>query len=152
MSCTGCTRRTILGGLGLVLLGCGSSGDQRPVDAMPADAEPPVPCEDGKVCIDVSRASSGTLAELGGSHRVSVPGDLLIIVRTTETEFVVLSAVCTHEGCGVRHTAGTTVVRCPCHGSMFDFEGAVVRGPAEAPLRVYESSFDAATSILTITL
>jgi Rieske Fe-S protein len=152
MSCTGCTRRTILGGLGLVLLGCGPPGDLQPVDALPADAEPPVPCEDGKVCIDVTRPSSGTLAQVGGWHRVAVPDDLVIIVRTTETEFVVLSAVCTHERCSVRHTAGTTVVHCPCHGSMFDFDGAVVSGPAEDPLRVYESSFDAETNILTITL
>lgn len=149
MSCAGCTRRTVLHGIGLALVGCRIPLDA-PVDAMP-DAEPPVPCEDGKVCIDVTRPSSGSLGEVGGSHVISVPGDAVIVVRVTETEFVVLSAVCTHERCLVRY-GGDDTVRCPCHGSMYDFDGAVVRGPAEEPLKVYTCAFDPATHILTITV
>jgi 3-phenylpropionate/trans-cinnamate dioxygenase ferredoxin subunit len=46
---------------------------------------------------------------------------------------------CTHKGCslGDGKLDGSTV-QCACHGSRFDVtSGAVVRGPAEDPLRSY---------------
>jgi 3-phenylpropionate/trans-cinnamate dioxygenase ferredoxin subunit len=46
---------------------------------------------------------------------------------------------CTHRGCslGDGKLDGTTV-QCACHGSRFDVtSGAVVRGPAEDPVRSY---------------
>jgi nitrite reductase/ring-hydroxylating ferredoxin subunit len=45
--------------------------------------------------------------------------------------------ICTHRGCslGAGQLAGTTVT-CPCHGSQFDVtSGAVIRGPAQQPVR-----------------
>ncbi len=47
-----------------------------------------------------------------------------------------LSLVCTHLGCTVEVTP--TTVTCPCHGSVFDRSGKVVRGPADRPLERYE--------------
>ena len=44
---------------------------------------------------------------------------------------------CTHMGCSLAKgkLEGTTVT-CPCHGSQFDVTtGAVIRGPAELPVR-----------------
>jgi nitrite reductase/ring-hydroxylating ferredoxin subunit len=44
---------------------------------------------------------------------------------------------CTHKGCslGEGKLEGTTVT-CPCHGSQFDVtSGAVIRGPAQRPVR-----------------
>ena len=44
---------------------------------------------------------------------------------------------CTHMGCSLAngHLTGT-VVTCACHGSQFDVKtGAVVRGPAQRPVR-----------------
>ena len=44
---------------------------------------------------------------------------------------------CTHQGCSLArgHLEGTTVT-CSCHGSQFDVtSGAVLRGPAERPVR-----------------
>src|SRR2546427_4198962 len=46
--------------------------------------------------------------------------------------------VCTHMGCslGEGKLEGTTMT-CPCHGSQFDVtSGAVIRGPAQRPVRV----------------
>ena len=43
-----------------------------------------------------------------------------------------ISIICTHLGCVVRPTAGG--FECPCHGSGFTSDGAVVRGPAPRPL------------------
>jgi cytochrome b6-f complex iron-sulfur subunit len=45
---------------------------------------------------------------------------------------IALSLVCTHLGCTVAVTAEELV--CPCHGSIFDRQGRVVKGPADRPL------------------
>lgn len=47
--------------------------------------------------------------------------------------FYTISSVCTHLGCNVRHVAGNGFA-CPCHGSLFDANGRVTRGPAPRPL------------------
>jgi len=44
-----------------------------------------------------------------------------------------LSLVCTHLGCTVNVTPGD--ILCPCHGSSFDREGRVLKGPADRPLQ-----------------
>jgi Rieske Fe-S protein len=45
-----------------------------------------------------------------------------------------LSAVCTHKGCLVAWDKRRGELVCPCHGSAFDVNGNVKRGPAPRPL------------------
>jgi glycine/D-amino acid oxidase-like deaminating enzyme/nitrite reductase/ring-hydroxylating ferredoxin subunit len=45
-----------------------------------------------------------------------------------------VSMRCTHLGCLVRFNAAETSWDCPCHGSRFDVDGAVLEGPAVHPL------------------
>jgi cytochrome b6-f complex iron-sulfur subunit len=153
-SCNGCTRRAVLKGLGLVVLGdCGAPPDHpSPPDAVSLpDAEAPVPCEPGKLCIDVTRTSSGTLGQINGTHTLPAPTDLVMAVRTGATTFIALSAVCTHESCTLLYAADMTL-RCRCHGSAFTLDGTATIGPATVALKVYSTDFDATTNILTITL
>jgi cytochrome b6-f complex iron-sulfur subunit len=42
------------------------------------------------------------------------------------------TATCTHKDCIVKHVQGE--IRCPCHGSRFDLDGDVTKGPAKSPL------------------
>ncbi len=43
-----------------------------------------------------------------------------------------ISTVCTHLGCIVQADAGG--FHCPCHGSRFEADGSVSKGPAPSPL------------------
>ncbi len=45
-----------------------------------------------------------------------------------------LSLVCTHLGCTVESRPDGFA--CPCHGSRFDLQGKVKRGPAAKPLAI----------------
>lgn len=44
-----------------------------------------------------------------------------------------ISLICTHLGCTLEYQADN--FSCPCHGSRFDREGQVVKGPAVEPLQ-----------------
>ena len=58
----------------------------------------------------------------------------IVVTRGTGNTVHGFSAVCTHQGCLVTAVSGGAIT-CPCHGSAFDATtGAVVRGPAQAPL------------------
>jgi cytochrome b6-f complex iron-sulfur subunit len=43
---------------------------------------------------------------------------------------------CTHLGCTFPWNANENQFQCPCHGSLYDAEGRVLRGPAPLPLRL----------------
>ncbi len=62
-----------------------------------------------------------------------------------------MSAVCTHAGCLLDDGAQTILagLSCPCHGSHFDGDGAVTRGPAYTPLQHYAVTI-AADGSLTV--
>jgi len=59
------------------------------------------------------------------------PAERLALLRDGSGLYA-LSLVCTHLGCTVRVSAGELV--CPCHGSIFDQQGRVVKGPADRAL------------------
>jgi glycine/D-amino acid oxidase-like deaminating enzyme/nitrite reductase/ring-hydroxylating ferredoxin subunit len=49
-----------------------------------------------------------------------------------------VSARCTHMGCSVRFNDAERSWDCPCHGSRFALDGAVLQGPAVEPLEQRE--------------
>ena len=59
-----------------------------------------------------------------------------VAVIRREEEIYALSLVCTHLGCTVNVTPNDLV--CPCHGSVFDREGMVLKGPSNKPLERLE--------------
>ena len=48
--------------------------------------------------------------------------------------FMALSLVCTHLGCTVEEHKDSGY-ECPCHGSKYDGQGFVTRGPSNTPLK-----------------
>uniref|UniRef100_UPI00321743E4 QcrA and Rieske domain-containing protein n=1 Tax=uncultured Draconibacterium sp. TaxID=1573823 RepID=UPI00321743E4 len=60
------------------------------------------------------------------------------IVVTQNNKTTVLSARCTHLGCTINSATNGKLV-CPCHGSEYDFNGKVLKGPAYKNLEVVSS-------------
>jgi Rieske Fe-S protein len=57
----------------------------------------------------------------------------VVVTRSPAGALRGFSAVCPHDGCLVSEVTDAAIV-CPCHGSRFDLDGAVTRGPALGPL------------------
>ncbi|MFC1833183.1 ubiquinol-cytochrome c reductase iron-sulfur subunit [Thermodesulfobacteriota bacterium] len=57
-----------------------------------------------------------------------------LLKRDKDTQLLALDDRCTHLGCKYRWKARAKRYECPCHGSEFALEGAVMRGPATRPL------------------
>jgi cytochrome b6-f complex iron-sulfur subunit len=62
----------------------------------------------------------------------TVLADIPALLLHTQSGFSAISLVCTHLGCTVE--SKPEGFACPCHGSRFDLQGNVTRGPAEKPL------------------
>lgn len=57
----------------------------------------------------------------------------VVVTQPVAGDFKAFSAVCTHTGCLLNEVADGTI-NCPCHGSKFSLDGAVLNGPAARPL------------------
>lgn len=122
-----------------VLTGCEEGDDGNPVSF------------DSGV-IDIN--SETALQNVGGAVKKKISGvnggSTIIVVRTSETTFVALSAICTHQGTEVG-LPSNNVITCPNHGSRFNAtNGSVVNGPAASPLPKFTATYDANKNTVTI--
>jgi cytochrome b6-f complex iron-sulfur subunit len=140
-SCTDCSRRTLLKGLGLAVLGACTTPTPPTGTASTCGAN---------LCLDLADPANKELTAAGGSLVVDSGTDTIMVVRVSDTEVVALSAICTHAGCENLYTASSMTFDCPCHGSKFSLTGQVINGPARRPLAVYSATL--ANNIITITL
>jgi len=59
--------------------------------------------------------------------------DIPAVIHNREGEIVAYSLICTHLGCTIENDGDEFA--CPCHGSRFDKNGVVLKGPAQRPLQ-----------------
>jgi nitrite reductase/ring-hydroxylating ferredoxin subunit len=80
---------------------------------------------------NASTVSVGFLVLIGGSG---------FVLARDSAGLYAMSAICTHQGCGMNvvGAASQQSLYCPCHGSAFSGNGAVTRGPARRPLQHYQ--------------
>ena len=121
-------RRQVLAGAGIglgatAIAACSGSGQKAASPAPESSAGTSAPGQ-----------AAGTLAK---TSQVPVGSgvivDDVVLTQPTAGVFKGLSTVCTHAGCAVSSVADGKIT-CPCHGSTFDLDGAVLKGPATKPL------------------
>ncbi len=57
-----------------------------------------------------------------------------VLFKRSDGTLEAYSLLCTHVCCECSYISSSKVFYCPCHGSVFDSKGGVVRGPANSPL------------------
>ncbi len=141
---TRATRRGVLAGVGLVGLAgavsaCSSGGSSSSSagisETLPSTA--PASTPSGSSSAGTSGNASDVLAttsEIPVGSGMIFTAQKVVVTQPASGEFKAFSAVCTHMGCIVSKIANGTI-DCPCHGSQYSIKnGAVVAGPAPAPL------------------
>src|SRR5215475_7965105 len=76
------------------------------------------------------------LPETLAAGEAFTPSGRNVAVFRDEQGIYAISRVCTHLGCIVKPTAEG--FECPCHGSRYDRDGLVTKGPAPRPLQWLE--------------
>jgi len=94
-------------------------------------------------CASQAAAPDGPIAA-GNVANTSV-GSLMVVngnavLGRDASGLYAMSNICTHEGCAmeVSGSGGADKLICNCHGSIFDANGGVTRGPARAALAHYK--------------
>jgi Rieske Fe-S protein len=77
------------------------------------------------------------------------PSYLIVNSEGTGLENFGLNAICTHLGCTVPWVPAENKFKCPCHGSQYNAQGKVIRGPA--PLSLALAHINVSDDIVQLT-
>lgn len=128
------SRREILGAASAVaaagvLSGCGAEEMMMPMDTASQcktiPTNPLVITDDGTLAVGQARR-----IEYGSE----TPKDAIYLHRNANG-FIALDERCSHAGCALAMTGG--LYKCGCHGSQFNLDGTVSKGPATLPLLTF---------------
>ncbi|MDJ0733615.1 MAG: ubiquinol-cytochrome c reductase iron-sulfur subunit [Nostocaceae cyanobacterium] len=65
-------------------------------------------------------------------------GSVLVVGTSKSGNLNAVNPTCTHAGCTVAWKAADKKFACPCHGSEYEIDGQVKKGPAKKPLTAYQ--------------
>lgn len=119
------------------------------------DEDPIIPSSDGTI---IKLSDYPALLAVGGSVSISLADapNPVIIVRNSETDFLIADSVCKHQGCQVAApTSETGDLICPCHGAVYSrTDASVVQKPSDntdiSGLTTYPYEYDAEKQELDI--
>lgn len=106
------------------------------------------PDGDPSLANPVVLADHAELAAPGGRLLGRIGTTPVVIERTGESTFLVLSRVCPHQGATIG-TSGSGF-RCPQHGALFDANGNWTGGQPTTRMAAYPVTYDPAAGTLTI--
>ncbi len=142
--CQGAALVALGGALTAILQGCSAD------DSLSSSANlPRIQATAVSGVITLAIDASSPLATVGNAAQVQYGSGTLLVARTAQDTFAAVTAICTHQACTITGYSNQ-IYTCPCHGSQFNTNGQVRKGPATSPLRNYQTQF--ANDQLTITL
>ena len=118
---------------------------------------PPSPSNTGTTPTQTSNLPSGAVAnvsqlQLGVPAYFDYPssGYTNMLMKNADGSVSALSILCTHVCCQLQYDTSSKDLYCPCHGSIFDQSGNVLRGPAATPLPKVQVSIDSNGNIFPV--
>ena len=128
-------RRNVIAGAGLglaatALTACSTYG-KKPEASSASSAPAPASAAPGSSGAPAAAAALAKTADVPVGSGVIL--NEIVLTQPPAGVFKGFSTVCPHAGCNVSKIEDGNIV-CPCHGSRFSLEGAVVHGPAKGPL------------------
>jgi cytochrome b6-f complex iron-sulfur subunit len=88
--------------------------------------------------IDISKTPYDALKTNGGFYVEPITN--VIVVKTSTSEIIAVSAICTHQQASIAYQANNNRFYCAAHGSVFTTTGAVTTGPATTALKKYQTT------------
>ncbi len=99
------------------------------------------------ITLDLTKPENQSLATVGGTLALdadSLDPTGLLLYRLNESTVLAFSRKCSHMGCTVG-AFQNGVSTCPCHGSQYDTNGKVIKGPAPKALKAYTATVSGTT-------
>ncbi len=135
---------TVMSTLGVgFFTACSSDDDDVQPSTPPGDSdETGITIDGNTITIDLTKQPA---LNTNGGWLLIPEAEVLVV---NDGSFNALTSICTHSACSRNWTYGNGVFECTCHGSRFDTNGQVLRGPANQPLRSFATTV--ANNTLTI--
>jgi len=103
------------------------------------------------IILDLTQPENQPLATVGGAIALDANGldpQGILLYRSGPASVLAFSRKCTHLGCTIG-AFQNGVSTCPCHGSQYNTQGGVVRGPSQNPLRQHTATVSGLTVTIT---
>ncbi len=84
---------------------------------------------------------AGLIADFPPGSVTFISRGHLYLTRLDDGGFLAISRKCTHLGCAVPWIVERKQFECPCHASVFDITGNVIKAPAPRALDLFSVSF-----------
>ena len=124
----------------ILIFGCmqGCSKSDSPAPTPPTGTTNPPPVKAIDFTINITTNPYTSLNTAGGFYVDKANN--IIIARTLTDEFLAVSSLCTHQQVLLDFQPSNNRFYCSGHGSLFSTTGAVLNGPAAAPLKQYKTT------------
>ena len=90
----------------------------------------------------VEKLVAGAVADFPPGSVTLIARGHLYLSRLDNGGFLAISRKCTHLGCAVPWVAERKQFECPCHASVFDMTGKVLKSPAPRALDLFPITFE----------